>query len=459
MQLLIKNPTIFFNLKNNVYIPLFPLYTDGGLFNIYEGTDGYHSEYFDNCISNIFSLKNSKPFYLIDYRDINTLAAVYYKLSSEDYYLRSINYKFPTDFEYIKKYKQQFKKFFKIFMELKNSNLYKFILESNNASTENKNEVFSEFNYFLFLFHNNIGPLYNDDEVFLDRDDFFPIDAINNKEDENSINYSGLYNFNDNKAYLKGIEMYSQFDVEDKEDLEFKESLSIKNFKQNSIHFVLKNLFLLSLIKGVKFFIYVSDDKEFIEFKKCKENMKNLYEDYNNFFKSFAKTDNQGSQVDLEKSKKSKIYFDKHDFEFDEKNPKYTNKLNFKNLPEKDYDISFESLKNLKEFILFKKEEENIRYLEFNLSNKFFEKKILKPLIYIEILENSEFYILNIFQYFISRFINIQEIRGINPYNKNLIGIDYEEPLDQLVEEGIWINSWDLKTIPKIIPFGSLIDI
>lgn len=263
-----------FNLRTNIYIPLFPLYTDGGLFSIYEGTDGYHCEYYENCISNIFSVKNTKPFFLVDFRDVNTLSAVYYKLTAEDYYLRLKNFNFKS-LGFIKKYMEQYKKFFDLYF---NKTTEKFIHEitfANSNEFDYLSKNFNHFDYFLFLFHNNIGPLYNDNEVFLDEDNFFG-NEMNNKND--SFDSSEKQNIveaesENNGQYIDGIEVYKQVKEvnyeENKNDKdnkkEFLESLSIEDYQKNSLCFILKKLHFVSLKKGVKFILFVSDDFGFIE--------------------------------------------------------------------------------------------------------------------------------------------------------------------------------------------------
>ena len=57
------NPESLVYLKSTILLPLFPLYSDGGLFSIFEGTDSYHGELYENCLSNIFSIKDPKPFF------------------------------------------------------------------------------------------------------------------------------------------------------------------------------------------------------------------------------------------------------------------------------------------------------------------------------------------------------------------------------------------------------------
>ena len=77
---------------------------------------------------------------------------------------------------------------------------------------------------------------------------------------------------------------------------------------------------------------------------------------------------------------------------------------------------------------------------------------------YLEILEDSDFYEIEFNQYFLTRFLNIQEIRGISPYDNRIESVSYEEPLNEIIYSGAWINTWNLKTIPKIIPYGTIID-
>jgi len=477
-----KNRSLLFNLSTSIFLPLFPLYTDGGIFSIYSDTDGYHTEFYENCISNIFFANNAKPFYLVDFRDVNTLAAIYYNLTSEDFYLRLRNYSFSNKINYIEKYKNHNKKFFEIFFNNSKGKYH------NNPCCGNKDinnfgdriyDNFCQYNYFLFLFHNNIGPLYNDKEIFLEEENFFGLnnnscnvrdfESDNDRQPKNENKIEDLEKIENknilknNKEFIKGIEFFRS--LGDKVDSENIYSKNITNYKNNHLNFILKKLHLVSLKKGVKFIIWISSDNNFINESKCDEKIKlHLYEEYNQFFEDNYKTKVNDKNSDLNNICKMandlKITTDINSLEnFDVKKIKYSNKLEFQNLPGKEYNLDFSKLKENKEICLRIKEEKSVRFVEFNLDCHIIKNKKLKPFIYIEINEDSNFYALNISQYFIARFINIQEIRGITPYNKNLININYKEALEFLIEKGLWIDSWELTTIPKIIPFGSLIDL
>lgn len=418
------------------YLPVFPLYTDGGIFSIYAGTDGFHSEYYENCIFNLFSLKDPKPFYLVDYRDVNTLSAIYYNMSALEFYTRLLNYEFPGSEPkcLIDSYKQEYKKFFNVYDKTSNIQETDFIFKK---AKKNFNFIgdFTEFNYLLFIFHNNLGYLYNDRGIYL--------------EDE----YENLF---ENNPYTNEISAYRSLYPDTESFNEFLESKTLAEFNKNNLHFILKKIKLISLKKGVKFIIYLSEDEDFLTKKNCKENMKCLYNDYKDLlFNFFSNADiiKDSNTSNSQKSSASAKY------KFDPKDLPYSNKLKFKDLPEIEYGFDYEKIKSTKNLILKKTENPAIKVLEFNLSAEYFKNKPLKPLVYIEIMENSDFYELDFNQYFIARFLNVQEIRGISPYTHNIKNINYEEPIDKMIDQGLWVETWNLNTIPKIIPFGSLLDL
>ena len=165
-----------------------------------------------------------------DFRDVNSLAGIYYEISAREFYQRLKKFEFSKQKKdnpnsYIYKYKKEYSKFFDILKKEK--------IE------------FSDFNYFLFLYHNNCG-LYNEREVFVDE------------------NF-----FEKNTKFFEGIELYSHLTSEDHQ--EFVESDSIKNFKNNKLYFILKKIQFISFLNHDKIDEQISD---FIHLFQLNDNSK-----------------------------------------------------------------------------------------------------------------------------------------------------------------------------------------